>query len=237
MLPVIAGTITSGMLTANNDDTFDVTLTLQMTQPATDTLTFSGVLDDGGLDNEAIPESRTLMRLATEIPLTGLHAESSCAPPPSSVRRANCTTQNQSKICAGADQAEETLRNNPRISMILCGVHFDESRMYDLLRYAKREHPRTPFVCVRVLDAEIPRVSREALRIAAESMGATRTLICPPSRSSSARMTPKHNYGARSWHVFRSFDPERVHSLPRLCAGRCYHASQAVLYLVSRQSA
>jgi hypothetical protein len=27
MSPVIAGTITSGMLTANNDDTFDVTLT------------------------------------------------------------------------------------------------------------------------------------------------------------------------------------------------------------------
>ena len=179
MLPVIAGTITSGILTANNDDTFDVTLTLQMTQPATDTLTFSGVLDDGGLDNEAIPESRTLMRLAIEIPLTGLHAESSCAPPPSSVRRANCTTQNQSKICAGADQAEETLRNNPRISMILCGVHFDESRMYDLLRYAKREHPRTPFVCVRVLDAEIPRVSREALRIAAESMGADAYIDLP----------------------------------------------------------
>jgi hypothetical protein len=53
-------TITSGMLTANNDDTFDVASTRQMTQPASDTpLTFVGVLDHSGLDNK-IPEPPTI---------------------------------------------------------------------------------------------------------------------------------------------------------------------------------
>ena len=45
------GTITSGQLTANADDTFDVILTLQMTQPTIGTLTFNGVLDHSGLDD------------------------------------------------------------------------------------------------------------------------------------------------------------------------------------------
>jgi hypothetical protein len=45
------GTITGGQLTANNDDTFDVVLNLQMTQPTSATLTFTGVLDHSGLDD------------------------------------------------------------------------------------------------------------------------------------------------------------------------------------------
>jgi hypothetical protein len=77
------------------------------------------------------------------------------------------------------EAAEAALRTNSRISAVVCGVHFDESRMYDLLALVKREFPHVPFVCVRVLDAEIPKISREALRIAAESMGANGYLDFP----------------------------------------------------------
>lgn len=47
-----AGTILlGGQLTANDDDTFDVILQLQMTQPTSATLTFTGLLDHSGLDD------------------------------------------------------------------------------------------------------------------------------------------------------------------------------------------
>ncbi|HEY5896593.1 MAG TPA: hypothetical protein VIV54_03455 [Burkholderiales bacterium] len=68
--------------------------------------------------------------------------------------------------------AQEALKNNPRLELIICGVHFDESRMYELLDHARREHPRVQFVCVRVLDHESSRLSRESIRIALESLGA-----------------------------------------------------------------
>jgi len=57
--------------------------------------------------------------------------------------------------------------------VVLCGVHFDESRMYDLLQHVRTAYPALPFLCCRILDSEIPRISREAIRIAAESLGAT----------------------------------------------------------------
>jgi len=45
------GTIKGGQLTANDDETFDVILTLEMTQPTNTTLTFTGLLDHSGLDD------------------------------------------------------------------------------------------------------------------------------------------------------------------------------------------
>jgi hypothetical protein len=80
---------------------------------------------------------------------------------------------------ASLEAAKTALASNPRIALVLCGVHFDESRMYELLQHARRLFAHIPFVCVRVLDAEIPRVSREALRIAAESLGATAFIDLP----------------------------------------------------------
>jgi hypothetical protein len=75
--------------------------------------------------------------------------------------------------------AELTLRTNPRIGLIICGIYFDESRMYELLGLVRGEWPLIPFVCVRVLDTEIPRISREALRIAAEQLGAAEYVDLP----------------------------------------------------------
>ncbi len=68
--------------------------------------------------------------------------------------------------------AREALVGNPRLQLIICGVHFDESRMYDLLSYVRQRHPHVRFLCVRVLDAEMSAVSRESVRMAMESLGA-----------------------------------------------------------------
>jgi CheY-like chemotaxis protein len=77
------------------------------------------------------------------------------------------------------DEARRILESNTAIAMIVCGVHFDESRMYELLEYARQAYPQVPFVCVRVLNTELPKISREALRIAAESSGATAFIDLP----------------------------------------------------------
>jgi hypothetical protein len=69
------------------------------------------------------------------------------------------------------EQARKTLNEVP-IALVVCGVYFDEHRMYDLLRYTRENFPEIPVVCARIVDAEIPRISREALEIAARSLGA-----------------------------------------------------------------
>jgi hypothetical protein len=58
------------------------------------------------------------------------------------------------------------------IAMVVCGVHFDESRMFDLLEYARRERVHVPFVCVRVLDVEAPRTPAESIHVATKALGA-----------------------------------------------------------------
>lgn len=67
--------------------------------------------------------------------------------------------------------AVKTLETN-RIDLILCGVFFDESRMFDLLKHVREKHPQIPFVVCRLLNKPIPRITLEALRIAAAAMGA-----------------------------------------------------------------
>jgi hypothetical protein len=64
------------------------------------------------------------------------------------------------------------LRTNENIGMVMCGAYFDESRMFDLLRWVREKRPSVGFVCCRILPTEIPKVSVEALRIACASLGA-----------------------------------------------------------------
>jgi hypothetical protein len=70
------------------------------------------------------------------------------------------------------EAAQKRLHAFPRIALVLCGVHFDESRMFDLLSLVQESYPRMPFLCCRVLDSEIPQISREAIALAAASLGA-----------------------------------------------------------------
>ena len=58
------------------------------------------------------------------------------------------------------------------IRLVVCTVYFDESRMFDLLKWARARCAHIPFVCTRALPKDLPRISIEAIRIAADSLGA-----------------------------------------------------------------
>jgi CheY-like chemotaxis protein len=70
------------------------------------------------------------------------------------------------------DEALKRLHAGNDISLILCGMYFAHTRMFDLLRAAKEKFPGIPFVCCRIGESEIPQVTLEAVGIAAKSMGA-----------------------------------------------------------------
>ena len=80
-------------------------------------------------------------------------------------------------------QAKAALQSNADvISLVACGVHFDESRMFDLLRYVRESFPRIPFICCRVLEMHFPRISLEAITLGAASLGAV-TFFDLPGRT------------------------------------------------------
>jgi hypothetical protein len=75
--------------------------------------------------------------------------------------------------------AEAMLGRNRDLAMVICGVHFDESRMYELLRYAHSRFPQLPFVCVRILESQLQRISLNAIEIAARMLGAATFIDYP----------------------------------------------------------
>lgn len=68
--------------------------------------------------------------------------------------------------------AQALLAATPDFAMVLCGVHFDESRMYDLLEYAHRDFPHLPFLIVRIVDWELRGLSMAGFGEAAQAAGA-----------------------------------------------------------------
>lgn len=69
-------------------------------------------------------------------------------------------------------QAISFLRST--VSLVVCGIHFDDSRMFDLLRMAKAD-PSTrdvPFLCYRDMDSALSSTVLESLRIACQALGA-----------------------------------------------------------------
>jgi hypothetical protein len=71
------------------------------------------------------------------------------------------------------EDAVRLVESDAQFDAILCGVHFDESRMFDLLTCVRDRRPSTPFVCLRILDFALPKISIDAIRIATSSLGAT----------------------------------------------------------------
>jgi len=61
----------------------------------------------------------------------------------------------------------------PRFDIVLVGVHFDESRMFDLLRQLRTTAPHAglPVVCVRSHQFVSPAITIEGLEIAAKALG------------------------------------------------------------------
>ena len=76
------------------------------------------------------------------------------------------------------DDAVRRLQSH-EISLVLCGIYFDETRMFDLLRFVKGTHPGLRFVCCRIGQSEVPEVTLEAVGIAAKSMGAEEFVDMP----------------------------------------------------------
>lgn len=56
--------------------------------------------------------------------------------------------------------------------LFLCTIHFDDSRMFDVVRYARSNSPSTPCVCTRLLDTTLKGSVLAAMTIAVESLGA-----------------------------------------------------------------
>jgi len=75
-------------------------------------------------------------------------------------------------FCTSMVEAESLL--DREFDVIVCGTHFAESRMFDLLRLAKSKPERraVPFLCVRVLDGELDSTAFQGISIAACALGA-----------------------------------------------------------------
>jgi CheY-like chemotaxis protein len=62
------------------------------------------------------------------------------------------------------------------VDIIVCGIHFDDSRMFELLRAVKAD-PRlskTPFVCVRLLGSNLAPTLVQSLEISCALLGAAK---------------------------------------------------------------
>jgi CheY-like chemotaxis protein len=83
-------------------------------------------------------------------------------------------------------EAVARLKENDDIDLVICGIYFDEIRMFDLLRYVRHELPGLPVLCARLGDTEVPPVTLEATSIAATTMGAAAFLNLPIIRAGAA---------------------------------------------------
>lgn len=83
-------------------------------------------------------------------------------------------------------EAVAELSADSSIDLVICGIYFDEIRMFDLLRYVRHQLPGVPVVCARLGDTEVPAVALEATGIAATAMGAAAFLDYPIIRRNAA---------------------------------------------------
>ena len=81
------------------------------------------------------------------------------------------------------EEAVKRLRGPGAINLVLCGLYFEETRMFDLLRFVHDQFPGIPVVCCRIGQSEVPEVTLEAVGIAAKSMGAKEFIDVPLLRS------------------------------------------------------
>ncbi|HZD20509.1 MAG TPA: hypothetical protein VE325_07545 [Burkholderiales bacterium] len=57
------------------------------------------------------------------------------------------------------------------LAAILCSIHFDDSRMFDLLREAQVVAPHIPFICCRILHSPLSGQAMDALLTSARLLG------------------------------------------------------------------
>jgi CheY-like chemotaxis protein len=71
------------------------------------------------------------------------------------------------------DQARQAVQEPPAV--VVCGCHFDEGKMYDLLRHLKASPPldKVPFIAVRCVEGEmaLDGALYESVKIAVRALG------------------------------------------------------------------
>jgi hypothetical protein len=70
------------------------------------------------------------------------------------------------------EDAMALLRFEEHIELVVGGMHFDESRMFDLLRFVRFAFPLLPFVSCRVLRTVLAPASIDAVAMGSASLGA-----------------------------------------------------------------
>jgi hypothetical protein len=75
--------------------------------------------------------------------------------------------------CFSLDEAKTALDHN--ISLVICGLHFDDGRMFDFLKHAKAGAATAsiPFFCVKGAGGPLSRAIYQGIVIATEALGAT----------------------------------------------------------------
>ncbi|HEY9677712.1 MAG TPA: hypothetical protein V6C76_06870 [Drouetiella sp.] len=76
-------------------------------------------------------------------------------------------------VAENVDQVMNKLETQP-IDLILCGMHFDESRMFDLLNLVKSDArwKYKPFICIREVNSAIFDEAKSSIVMSANSLGA-----------------------------------------------------------------
>lgn len=89
-------------------------------------------------------------------------------------RLADILAGHQVETVGTMDEAQRALEREA-FDLVVVTVHFDESRMFDLLRYLQSSgrHRGRPVVCVRSHHFNSPTITIEGLEIAAKTLGAT----------------------------------------------------------------
>jgi CheY-like chemotaxis protein len=74
--------------------------------------------------------------------------------------------------CTSHAQAQTLLVAH--VDLIICGIHFDDSRMFDLLRYCKStpETKSIPFLCLRGMRGALHDTLSESVEISTRLLGA-----------------------------------------------------------------
>jgi hypothetical protein len=70
------------------------------------------------------------------------------------------------------EDAMSLLGCDEQMELVVGGMHFDESRMFDLLRYVRHAFPLMPFVSCRILRTKLAPASIDAVAMSSAGLGA-----------------------------------------------------------------
>ena len=81
------------------------------------------------------------------------------------------TTPFELAAVTNLEAAKSALQDSP--ALVVCGCHFDEGHMYDLLRHMKAAPALagTPFMAIRCLEGELDDALYESVKIAVRALG------------------------------------------------------------------